>query len=277
MKNILRVLKIMRQYWPTALGGLICLLLVNAANLYTPQLLRELIDNGITPLNLQAILRISGLLVGVALVRGVFNFLQGYWSEVTSQGIAYDLRNRIYEKIQKLSFSYHDQSQTGKLMTRMTSDVELVQHFAGVGLLQMVGAIVLLVGTLIILFNMNWMLTLIFIGIIPPIGFIFAQFITKVMPLSKEIQVKLGVLNTLLQENLAGIRVVKAFAREDYEVERFGEKNIDFKNQNLKLVQYFSTFFPLVFFFANRLFQVGCIHFPFMVVQYQAVNFGNRD
>jgi ATP-binding cassette subfamily B protein len=241
----------MRQYWPTALGGLICLLLVNAANLYTPQLLRELIDNGITPLNLQAILRISGLLVGVALVRGVFNFLQGYWSEVTSQGIAYDLRNRIYEKIQKLSFSYHDQSQTGKLMTRMTSDVELVQHFAGVGLLQMVGAIVLLVGTLIILFNMNWMLTLIFIGIIPPIGFIFAQFITKVMPLSKEIQVKLGVLNTLLQENMAGIRVVKAFAREDYEVERFGEKNIDFKNQNLKLVQYFSTFFPLVFFFAN--------------------------
>jgi len=251
MKGIFRVFRIMKRYWPTALGALFCLLLVNAANLYTPQLLRQLIDEGITPMSMNSIWKISGLLVGVALIRGVFNFLQGYWSEVTSQGIAYELRNRIFEKIQKLSFSYHDQSQTGKLMTRMTSDVELVRQFAGMGILQLIGSLILLIGTLIILFNMNWVLTLVFLAIIPPIGFVFFQFITKVMPLSRVIQKKLGVLNTLLQENLAGIRVVKAFAREDFEIDRFGEKNIDFKKQNLKLVQYFSTFFPLVFFFAN--------------------------
>jgi ATP-binding cassette subfamily B multidrug efflux pump len=251
MKGIFRTLKILKRYWPTALGGLLCLLLVNAANLYTPQLLGQLIDKGITPMSMDSILRTSGLLVGVAVVRGVFNFLQGYWSEVTSQGIAYELRNRIFRKIQRLSFSYHDQSQTGKLMTRMTSDVELVRQFAGMGILQMIGALILLIGTLIILFKMNWVLTLVFLATIPPIMLIFGQFITKIMPLSKEIQQKLGILNTLLQENLAGIRVVKAFAREDYEISRFNVKNEDFKNQNLKLVQYFSTFFPLVFLFAN--------------------------
>lgn len=251
MKSILRVLKILRLYWPTALGALLSLLLVNAANLYTPQLLRQLIDNGISPMSMGEILRIAGLLVGVAVVRGLFNFLQGYWSEVTSQGIAFELRNSIFEKIQKLSFTYHDQSQTGKLMTRMTSDVELVRQFAGMGVLHLISALILFIGTLIILFSMNWVLTLVFLAMIPFIGIIFSQFITKVMPLSRIIQQKLGVLNTLLQENLAGIRVVKAFAREDYEIGRFDERNEDFKNQNLKLVQYFSTFFPLVFFLAN--------------------------
>ncbi|MEJ2348962.1 MAG: ABC transporter transmembrane domain-containing protein, partial [Anaerolineales bacterium] len=126
MKSLSRSLAYLRQYWITALGALLSLLLVNTANLITPQLLRVLIDQGITPLNLGLVWVVAAGLVGVAVIRGIFNFLQGYWSEVTSQGVAYDLRNTIFEKLQKLSFSYHDRAQTGKLMTRMTSDVELV-------------------------------------------------------------------------------------------------------------------------------------------------------
>jgi len=241
----------MRNYWLIAAAALICLLLVNAANLYMPQLLRRLIDQGIQQLDMRQIWLVAGLLVVVAVVRGVFNFLQGYLSEKTSQGLAYELRNEIFSRLQNLSFSYHDQSQTGKLMTNMTSDVDLVRMFAGTGLLQLVSAIVLLIGTLVILFSMNALLTLVFLAMIPPIAIIFGFFVRSVMPRAKTVQEKLGRLNSVLQENLAGIRVIKAFAREDYEQSRFSVKNTDLLEENVALLKLFSTFFPLIFFIAN--------------------------
>jgi ATP-binding cassette subfamily B protein len=251
MKGIRRVFRYVAAYWLTALGAFVSLMLVNGTNLYAPQLLRQLIDQGITPGDMQVIWTTAALLVGVALVRGVFNFLQSYWSEVTSQGIAYELRNAIFEKLQTLSFSYHDQSQTGKLMTRMTSDVDLVRMFAGNGLLQLISALVLLVGTLIILFSMSVILTLIFLAMLPFIAVIFGLFIRKVMPLSKTVQVKLQNLNTVLQENLAGIRVVKAFAREDYERDRFAGSNTELLTENVNLIRVFASFFPVIFLVAN--------------------------
>jgi ATP-binding cassette, subfamily B, multidrug efflux pump len=251
MKGLRRVFPYLRKYWLTALGSLLSLLIVNAANLYSPQLLRMLIDEGISAMNMQRIWWVAGLLVVVALVRGIFNFLQGYWIEITSQGVAYELRNEIFEKLQNLSFSYHDRSQTGKLMTRMTSDVDMVRMFAGNLLLQLISALILLFGTLIILLRMNVILTLIFVAMIPFIAAIFAIFVRQVMPLSHTVQQKLGVLNTVLQENLAGIRVVKAFAREDFEHDRFDHSNKDLLNENIKLIRLFSNFFPVVFLIAN--------------------------
>lgn len=251
MKGIRRALVYMRHYWKTALGAFLSLLLVNAANLYSPQLLRQLIDDGISKMNMQRIWLVAALLVLVALVRGVFNFLQGYLSEVTSQGVAFELRNEIFTRLQNLGFSYHDRAQTGKLMTRMTSDVELVRMFAGNGLLQLTSAVILMIGTLVILFSMNAMLTLIFFAMLPPIALIFSLFVRKVMPFSHTVQQKLGALNNVLQENLAGVRVVKAFAREEYEVQRFEEKNQDLFKENVNLVRLFSTYFPLIFTIGN--------------------------
>jgi ATP-binding cassette, subfamily B, multidrug efflux pump len=251
MKGIQRTFRYLRHYWLTALAALISLLVVNAANLYTPQLLRQLIDDGIYQFNMNVIWLVAVLMVLVAIGRGIFNFLQGYLSEKTSQGVAYELRNEIFERLQHLSFSYHDQSQTGKLMTHMTSDVEMVRMFAGNGLLQLISAIVLLIGTLIILFSMNAMLTLIFLAMIPPIGLIFALFIKKLLPRSRIVQEKLEKLNSILQENLAGIRVVKAFAREDHEKDRFSTRNQDLYQENITLLSIFATFFPMIFFVAN--------------------------
>src|SRR5574338_460754 len=236
MNGIRRVLTDIGSNWITALGALISLLLVNAANLYAPQLLRQLIDEGITPGNMQRIWMVAGLLVVVALVRGLFNFLQAYWSEKTSQGIAYELRNAIFHRLQNLSFSYHDRSQTGKLMTRMTSDVELVRMFAGNGLLQLVSGLILLIGTLVILFTMNVVLTLIFLAMLPFIGVVLGLFIRRIMPLAHTVQQKLQNLNTVLQENLDGMREVKAFAREDYEHNRFDQSNQELLVENVKLI-----------------------------------------
>ncbi len=251
MKSVSRALRYLFNYWPVTIGGGIALLLVNLANLVTPQLLRLLIDEGIAELNMTRVWQVAGALVGVALVRGLFNFLQGYWSEVASQGVAYDLRNTIFEKLQKLSFSYHDRSQTGKLMTRMTSDVELVRHFVGRGALLLASAILMLLGTLAIMFWMNWKLALIVFLLMPVILVFFSVFIRRIMPVSLRVQKKLGALNTILQENLAGMRVVKAFAREDYETERYQAQNVELLDENINMIKLFSTVFPLIFFIAN--------------------------
>lgn len=251
MKNILRALAYLGHYWPTALGALFSLLLVNAGNLVTPLLLRMLIDEGIIPLNLERIYFVAMALVGVALARGAFNFLQAYWSEVTSQGVAYDLRNAIFEKLQHLSFSYHDRSQTGKLMTRMTSDVELVRMFVGTGLLQFLSGLVLLAGATVILLRMNLALGLMVLAVVPLVLAVLYLLIRQIMPLSRLVQKKLGVLNTTLQENLAGMRIVKAFSREEHEQRRFNHQNEELLDVNLRLLQAFSTYFPLIFFIAN--------------------------
>lgn len=239
------------HYWKTALGALLSLLLVNAANLYSPQLLRRLIDKGITPLNMHVVWGVAGALVAVAAARGLFNFLQGYLGEVTSQGVAYDLRNAIFTKLQNLSFSYHDRAQTGKLMTRMTSDVELVRMFIGFGMVQLLSAIILLIGTLVMLFSMNWQLSLLLVLMIPLIGFVFTLFVRRLMPLSRTVQQKLGALNTILQENLAGMRIVKAFAREGFETGRYNLRNQDLLDANVTLLKLFTTYFPLIFFISN--------------------------
>ncbi len=251
MRNVSRALKYLFHYWPVALGGAAALLLVNLANLLTPQLLRLLIDEGIAPLNLRRVWQVAGALVVVAVVRGVFNFLQSYWAEVASQGVAYDLRNVIFEKLQKLSFSYHDRAQTGKLMTRMTSDVELVRHFVGRGVLMLASAFIMLLGTLGMMFWMNRRLALVVSVVIPLILAVFGVFIRRIMPISLSVQRKLGALNTILQENLAGMRVVKAFAREEYELQRYRETNDDLLGESVNMVRLFSGLFPLIFFLAN--------------------------
>jgi ATP-binding cassette subfamily B protein len=126
-----------------------------------------------------------------------------------------------------------------------------VKSFVGQGLLQLLGGVILLAGTLIILFSMNWLLTIIYLLIIPPVGFIISVFARKMMPLSRLVQEKLGRLNTVLQENLTGIRIVKAFAREEYEKQRFQEKNIELKEFNLNLINTFASVFPYIFMIAN--------------------------
>ncbi|MBE0409242.1 MAG: ABC transporter ATP-binding protein [Anaerolineales bacterium] len=251
MNMLPRMLTYLRRYWMAAAGAIISLLLVNAANLATPQLLRLLIDRGVLALNMNMVFLIAFSLVMIAIVRGIFNFLQGYLSEVTSQGVAFDLRNTIFEKLQSLSFSYHDRSQTGKLMTRMTSDVDLVRIFMGNGLLHLLSGVILLLGTIVILFLMNWILATIFLFMIPVILLIMFVFVKRIMPISKRIQEKLGALNTTLYENLGGLRIVKAFAREDYEFNRFQVQNNQLLEENLQMVRTLVNFFPTLFFVAN--------------------------
>lgn len=251
MKNVRRFLRYLLPYWKPTLGALVGLLFVNLANLVTPQLLRLLIDEGIAQLDMNTVWWVVGGLVAAALVRGLFNFLQQYWSEIASQGVAYDLRNTIYKKLQNLSFSYHDQSQTGRLMTRMTSDVEMVRMFIGRGVVMLLSAVVMIIGVMVLMIIMNWQLALVVFAVLPLIFILFALFIRKIMPTSRRVQKKLGTLNSILQENLAGLRVVKAFTREEVEIERYQLQNQALKAENITLAKLTSILFPLIFTVAN--------------------------
>lgn len=189
--------------------------------------------------------------VGFATLRGLFVFLQAYWAERNSQSVAFDLRNDIYAKIQKLSFSYHDQNQTGQLMIRATDDVEKVRLFIGQGLLQLVGAFVLISGTLILLFTTNAQLAWVAMPVLPIAFVLFIIFGTISQPLFAEVQARYSVLNTILQENLAGIKLVQAFVREREQQAKFRGAANRLMDQQIFLARLFSFLFPLVFLVAS--------------------------
>jgi ATP-binding cassette subfamily B protein len=217
----------------------------------TPQLFRWAIDQGIAQKNLQIVLYSAALMVLVAVGRGLFNFGQSFWAEAASQGVAYDLRNTIFTKIQNLSFSYHDQSQTSQLLTRITSDIEQIRTFVGTTLIQVVGSVVTLVSIAIILLLMDWQLALITLVMVPIAGFLLAQFLTRNQKLFERVQEQLGNLNGVLQENLFGIRVVKAFVREPVEMGRYSKLNDDLIAVNMRTIRAIANTFPVIFLLSN--------------------------
>jgi ATP-binding cassette subfamily B protein len=202
--------------------------------------------------NAERLLITSGIAILIfAVLRGIFAFLQTFTAERNSQSVAFDMRNELFAKIQGLSFSYHDRNQTGQLMIRATDDVEKVRLFIGQGLLMAVGAIILLSGTLVILFSTNFRLTLIALPILPIAMVMFMVFGSRMGPMFMKIQKRLDKVNTILQENLSGIKVVKAFTREKSEEKKFDGAADDLMEQQIYVARMFSILFPLVILIAS--------------------------
>jgi len=192
-----------------------------------------------------------GLIVLFAIMRGLFAFAQSYMSEMAGQSVAFDFRNDLFAKIQRLSFSYHDRNRTGQLMVRATDDVEKVRMFIGQGLMMAVQAVVLLTGALILLLWTNVQLTLVVLPILPLAVLMFMGFGIITQPLFIKVQTKLSALNTILQENLAGIKVIKAFASEGRERQRFDRSAEDLMQQQIGVQRIFAFLFPAIFLIAN--------------------------
>jgi ATP-binding cassette subfamily B multidrug efflux pump len=199
----------------------------------------------------QTLLQAGIAIVIFAILRGIFSFLQAYWAERNSQSVAFDLRNELFAKIQRLSFSYHDRNQTGQLMIRATDDIEKVRLFIGQGLLQLVSSIILLAGTLIIIFATNARLAVVTLWILPVAVVLFMIFGMLSRPLFTLVQQKLSALNTILQENLAGMKVVKAFTRESSEQVKFKNSADTLMKQQIVIARLFTILFPLTFLIAN--------------------------
>ncbi len=190
-------------------------------------------------------------ILGFATMRALFSFSQLYNAERISHNVAFDFRNQLFAKIQRLSFSYHDRNQTGQLMIRATDDVEKVRLFIGQGLVLALQALVLLVGAIVILWFTNHALTLVVLPILPIALVIFMSFGAISQPLFMRVQMKISALNTVLQENMAGLKVVRAFAREPREVARFEASAEELLQQMLRVSRIFAFLFPVVFLTGN--------------------------
>jgi ATP-binding cassette subfamily B protein len=186
-----------------------------------------------------------------AVIRAVFSFGQSYNAERISQNVAFDFRNELFAKIQRLSFSYHDRNQTGQLMIRATDDVEKVRLFLGQGLVMALQAYVLLLATLVVLWVTNHALTLVILPVLPIAFLVFFGFGAIAQPLFMQVQIRISALNTVLQENVAGLKVVRAFAREPYEKVRFTQSADNLLVQQLQVARVFSFLFPFIFLISN--------------------------
>jgi len=251
MGSLGRAIGYLKTYWLLAAGIFISLIIATMLNLVIPLITGRIIDEGIEAGVARYIMLGALAMVGVALLRALFSFTQNFWAAKASQNVAYDMRNALYDKIQNLSFGYHDRAQTGQLLTRATSDVDRVQMFVGRGLIMFVMALLMLVGSLILLFSIDWQLALIMVVIIPLTMGIFILFASRLRPLFTKVQQYIAQLNTILQENLAGVRVVKAFGREPYEWNRFSVANLDLMNQTIDVGKMIAIAFPLTFLIAN--------------------------
>ena len=276
-KQLGRAFGYLRNYRNTAIVAIVALLVSIAAQLLVPQMIQNILDAVAKGLALQqsdtetarevamaaatqSLVWSIALIVLFAVARGIFSFVQSFFAEKVSQGIAFDLRNDLFAKIQRLSFSYHDRNRTGQLMVRATDDVEKLRLFLGQGLLILLQAIVLLTGALTLLFVTNWSLTLVVLPILPIALVLFMVFGAVSRPLFTLVQQKVSALNTVLQESVAGIRVVKAFSREPHQMAQFERAADNVMNQQIQVARVLSFIFPTIFLIAG-LGQVAVLYF----------------
>jgi len=227
----LRLLSFLRPYWRRAALATLCVFASGASILAMPQLIRWAIDYGLdiqtqggrrVATGEEQLLVIAALgIVGFAVLRGIFAYGQTYLGEWISQRIAYDLRNGIYDRLQRLSYAYHDQQQTGQLMSRATQDVEAVRMFVMMGVVRGAYIVILLLASLALMMMTNWKLALVVWAFIPFMVWRSTVMAFSLRPLWTAIQEGLARIATVLQEALTGARVVKAFAREEYEGQKF--------------------------------------------------------
>jgi len=246
-----RCLRHLRPYWRITLGAYLALLATTILALLIPQLIRRTVDLGIG----RADLRLLGLsvlaIIGLTLLKGVMSFLQGRWSEVASQGVAYDLRNDIHRQLSELSFSYHDRTQTGQILSRAVQDVERIRFLTGRAILRLVEGGALIVGTAAVLLAMNVRLALLALAAMPLLGYIAFRVSRRLRPLFREVQDQLAKLTIGVEQNLRGARVVKAFAQENNEIIRFERENTRWFDLSAEAARLRALNIPLLELIAN--------------------------
>ena len=223
--SLLRSFVFLKKYRHIAVGVYVLALVVNGLTVVIPQTIRWIVDAGIIGQDMSVLLWSLVGLIGLTVVKGLVDFVLGRWTEVASQGVAYDIRNAIYGKLSSLSFAYHDQAQTGQLLARSISDVERIRFLTGRAVLRLFQSSSLMLLTFVALALMNVRLALLSMLLMPLLAYIAFRFGRIFRPLSLNLQHELAEMTTVLEQNLRGAKIVKAFAQEDAEIERFERKN----------------------------------------------------
>jgi len=236
----------MQGYRWTYLGAIVALGLSAASKTTTSLLLRYLVDDVLLRDQIgQALLLMALSFIALSFVEGTFTFISGTLAARTAEGMTLRIRNYLYDHLQRLNFTYHDRNKTGELIQRVTSDVDAVRRFYSE---QAIG-----LGRILLLFGVNWLalltinveLALISVVIVPFLAVLSVFFFGKIQKEYARYQEQEGKLSTTLQENLSGVRVVKAFARQAFEREKFDADNLEHYRRGIKLLTLHSFYWPL--------------------------------
>ena len=250
MKDYKRLILFIKPYWKALGIAVVCIVMSAAANLYVPWIIRDMIDKVLMEKDMLLLNVIAIGIVVVFLIRGVFFYGQSYLVSYIAQRVIIDVREKLYVQFQKLQLSYYEKKQTGTIMSYITNDVAALQAALVDSLIELVTESAILVGSLALMFYLDWKLSLVTLIVVPLIGQAMKIFGRKIKVSGALIQERTADITSLLQERISGVRVVKSFAREDYEIERFQDQNnLNFK-ANMKSVQLTSLLTPTVEFLA---------------------------
>ena len=233
MQTIRRLLAFAGKYWHWILLNAISMLVVTGLGIALPQIQAVAIDRSLILKHYGLLPYLALAIVGAAVVKGLFQFGVLYMTEYVAQKTVYDIRNKLFDHIQRLSFSYHDEAETGQLISRATADVDMVRQFLGSGMYHLFVNGLMLVGVIAMCFHMSWRLSLVSLSIMPLLVGTVVRFRILVRPIFVGIQEQTGEMTAAIQQNLMGIRVVKAFAREDHEVGKFDKQAYSLLDRNI--------------------------------------------
>lgn len=251
LKLLWRVYGYLRPYWKQTLVAYASLFAILGLNTMIPQFLGWIIDTGVKGNQPQVLTWSVLVLLGLTVLKGVLNYYQGTMSEVASQNVAFDLRNEIQKKLTSLSFSFHDQSEAGELLSRAVQDVERIRFLTGRATVRILEGALLLVVTAIVMLVMDYRLALLVLATMPLLVYRALYFGSRFRPLSQLVQKQLAVLTTAVEQNLRGTREVKAYVQEDAEIERFGRENARWFDLSARSAQMQAVNLPLLFLIAN--------------------------
>lgn len=246
MKSLRRIFTFLKPYRWYLFFGFWTTVLPVAMELSVPRLLQFIIDQGIRPKSMDIILQGALLMFGAAMIGAISTLGQGYCRAVVSQGLAFDIRHALFSHIQSLSFANFDQMRTGQLMTRVSSDVDVVRMFSSSGLSLLLRVLLMIVGSTIMLLITDWQLSLVMFTVASISGVFVYYLISKATALFTIVQQRLDALNTQVQENLAGIQVVKAFVRSRFEIDQFARQNIDYREKNIEVGNLMAVAMPVL-------------------------------
>ncbi|WKZ48620.1 MAG: ABC transporter ATP-binding protein [Anaerolineales bacterium] len=225
MKHLLRIRVFLKPYAPQILLTLLMLFAITALSLIVPRIIQTVVDDGLARGDSRYLVRSALLLLGLGLASAFLSLINRYTTEWIAAHVGYDLRNRMYDHIQHLPFTYHDHTQSGQLISRCIEDVRAIEKFAGSAVADLVKFVLLVVGVIYFLVSANPLLAVIALLPMIPLILMTAGFGTKIGKLFFAVDQAMGEVSNRLQENVVGVQVVRAFAREDYEIERFTDAN----------------------------------------------------
>ena len=245
---LVRLFTYLRNYARPVAWSLLFVLVATAMNLVQPKLVEFAVDYGVARGEVRSVVLASLALVGAAFLSSGLHLASGVLLVRAGQGMAYEIRNDLFRRIMSFSFGNLDRWRTGELLVRVNSDVNAVRMFVRLGLLMMIQSILMLAGSLVVMYRTNARLTTVMLIALPGTLALFFVLAAFIRPLIMKVRERLDALNNSLQENLAGAKVVRAFSRQEYEKDRFDTRNSAFLKLSLRVGYVIAVAFPFLFF-----------------------------